>query len=114
MALPNTTPDSNVLPEVVVTGTSRSSSSDFLKGRMNLFDTRLYRKLTLFNETQSQEGEQIFYPHFDYGSYVTDYYESPTSIQQTLEETSEGDPAKKALEARKKYVEDFNKTNQNQ
>ena len=114
MALPNTTPDSNVLPEVVVTGTSRSSSSNFLKGRMNLFDTRLYRKLTLFNETQSQEGEQIFYPHFDYGSYVTDYYESPTSIQQTLEETSEGDPAKKALEARKKYVEDFNKTNQNQ
>jgi hypothetical protein len=112
MALPNTTPDSNVLPEVVVTGTSRSSSSEFLKGRMNLFDTRLYRKLSLFNESQSEkEAEQTFYPHFDYGSYVTDYYESTTSLQQTIEETDGNDPSKKALEARKKFVDDFNNKN---
>ena len=61
---------------------------DFIKGRMNLFDTRMYRKLNLYDEHMGDATlSQVFYPHFDYGSFVSDFYETETSVQRLIEET---------------------------
>jgi len=100
-------------------------NADWLNGRMTMFDTRLYRNLILFNE--NMEGDDandgignFFYPHFDYGSYVTDFYETPTSIQNMIEETKNSDQTadeKKVvdgLQARKTYIDKFIQNNQKQ
>ena len=57
------------------------------------FDTRLYRTLTVFknanHDKDSSSGGSygnIFYPHYDYGSYAADYYETTGSIKQTFDE----------------------------
>lgn len=82
-------------------------------GRMNLFDARLYRTLVLYNE--QIKHDQVFYPHFDYGSYVMDFHETPTSVERMIEETSETDQpkVKQGLKQRKEYIETFIKTNKN-
>ena len=83
------------------------------EGRMNLFDTRLYRTLVLYNE-QIKHG-QVFYPHFDYGSYVMDYHETETSVERMIEEIDEKEQpkVKKGLEKRKEYIQTFVKENEN-
>ena len=82
-------------------------------GRMNLFDARLYRTLVLYNE--QIKHDQVFYPHFDYGSYVMDFHETPTSVERMIEETSETDQpkVKQGLKQKKEYIETFIKTNEN-
>ena len=78
-------------------------------GRMNLFDTRLYRRLVMYNEQMKDDNESnnLFYPHFDYGSYVMDFHETPTSVQRMIEETNEiNQPkVKQGLEKRKEYID---------
>ena len=87
------------------------------EGRMNLFDTRLYRRLVMYNEQMKDDNESnnLFYPHFDYGSYVMDFHETPTSVQRMIEETNEiNQPkVKQGLQQRKDYIEKFIKTNEN-
>lgn len=87
------------------------------EGRMNLFDTRLYRRLVMYNEQMKDNNEfnQLFYPHFDYGSYVMDFHETPTSVERMIEETNEIDQpkVKQGLQQRKDYIEKFIKTNEN-
>lgn len=71
---------------------------------MPLFDTRLYRTLGIFSQsnqtfTIANAGNSInansdevknniitIYPHFDYRSYIGDFYESPESILAQIEE----------------------------
>ena len=87
------------------------------EGRMNLFDTRLYRRLVMYNEQMKEDNESnnLFYPHFDYGSYVMDFHETPTSVERMIEETNEIDQpkVKQGLQQRKDYIEKFIKTNEN-
>lgn len=87
------------------------------EGRMNLFDTRLYRRLVLYNEQMKDDNEfnKLFYPHFDYGSYVMDFHETPASVERMIEETNEIDQpkVKQGLQQRKDYIEKFIKTNEN-
>lgn len=88
---------------------------DFIKGRMNLFDTRMYRKLNLYDEHMGDATlSQVFYPHFDYGSFVSDFYETETSVQRLIEETDEKlqPKTKKALEEKKEYIKKFKKENE--
>ena len=79
------------------------------EGRMNLFDTRLYRNLVLYNEQMKDDHvfSQLFYPHFDYGSYVMDFHETTTSVERMIEETNETDQpkVKKKKKKRKEYIE---------
>lgn len=88
----------------------------FMKGkRMNLYDSRLLRRLVLYNNKEINEGKDMFYPHFDYGSYVTDYHETEVAIQRKIEiakETKQKD-VEKALEDRLKYIHDFNEKHVN-
>ena len=131
----NTTYEKSVqLPEVTVTSsgvsisdgldTLREARNEFSKGRMHQFDARLYRKLIMYNEDMMSKNasiyENTFYPHFDYGSYVTDFYEAPDDIQRKLEDikgssTTDPDQANviRKLEYRKQYIEDFINKNQN-
>ena len=106
----NTTYEKSMqLPEVTVTpsGVSisdgldrlREARNSFSQNRMHQFDARLYRKLIMYNEDMMSNGksvyENMFYPHFDYGSYVTDFYETPTDIQRKLEDIeASSDPDK--------------------
>ena len=87
------------------------------EGRMNLFDARLYRSLVLYNEQMKDDHvfSQVFYPHFDYGSYAMDFHETPTSVERMIEETNEKDQpkVKQGLIQRKEYIEQFIKTNEN-
>ena len=87
-----------------------TSQKQFLAGRMGYFDTRLYRKLILYNEKSldSEVFEQPFYPHFDYSSTVMDVYETPTSVQNMYEETPEGQADVKAkLLEKKESIQKF-------
>lgn len=91
---------------------------NFIKeGRMNLFDTRLYRKLILYNEQMQDDKvfSQVFYPHFDYGSYVMDFHETSTSVERMIEETDENEQpkVKQGLEKRKDFIDKFVKLNEN-
>lgn len=89
---------------------------DFINERMNFFDTRLYKKLVLFEggDLNTKEAfSQMFYPHFDYGSFVTDVYETPTSIQNMIEETSQQDVIE-GLQRKKQEIEGFITKNYNQ
>ena len=92
---------------------ARQGESFINEGRMNLFDTRLYRTLVLYNE-QIKHG-QVFYPHFDYGSYVMDFHETETSVERMIEEIDEKEQpkVKKGLEKRKEYIQTFVKENEN-
>lgn len=65
--------------------TDEISSEEFLNGRMQFFDNRIYRQLDCV-DVVGNHFVNIFYPHFDYGSYVTDLYETPTSVENTLNE----------------------------
>lgn len=88
---------------------------DFIKNGMNLFDTRMYRKLNLYDEHMGDATlSQVFYPHFDYGSFVSDFYETETSVQRLIEETDEKlqPKTKKALEEKKEYIKKFTKENE--
>lgn len=110
------------LDEVTVTAkaptvdVSRQQEKFINDGRMNLFDTRLYRMLTLYNEQMgSDKFSQVFYPHFDYGSYVMDFHETPTSVERIYEETNEKEQpkVKEGLKKRKDYIDNFVKQNEN-
>ena len=113
---------SNKLPEVVVTAQTNGGrgSENFGKGRMNMYDSRLLRRLEMNVQLESSKGDGngpkrdpfLYYPHFDYGSYVTDFHESPTSVQKTIEETTHQPNVKNGLKARKEYIEKFNKENE--
>ena len=87
------------------------------EGRMNLFDARLYRRLVLYNEQMKDDHvfSQLFYPHFDYGSYVMDFHETETSVERMIEEIDEKEQpkVKKGLEKRKEYIQTFVKENEN-
>lgn len=84
-------------------------SEKFLKEKMAFFDTRLYRTLAIYEGSNKKALLNTFYPHYDYGSYAMDYYETPTSIQNAIEASPGADPKdKEALEARKKAIEEFN------
>ena len=89
---------------------------DFIKNkRMNLFDTRLYRNLVMYNEQMNDNAlNNRFYPHFDYGSYVTDFHETETSVERMIEETDGKlqPKVKQGLEKRKEYIKDFVKRNE--
>ena len=92
---------------------ARQRESFINEGRMNLFDTRLYRTLVLYNE--QIKHDQVFYPHFDYGSYVMDFHETTTSVERMIEETNETEQpkVKQGLEKRKEYIDTFVKANEN-
>ena len=92
---------------------ARQRESFINEGRMNLFDTRLYRTLVLYNE--QIKHDQVFYPHFDYGSYVMDFHETETSVERMIEEIDEKEQpkVKKGLEKRKEYIQTFVKENEN-
>ena len=86
---------------------------------MTLFDTRLYRKLSTGNDSGGADG-QIFYPMFDYGSYVSDWHESAASLDLMIQETeagvADGDQKKEQISALKKQkegIQKFNKDNEN-
>ena len=87
---------------------------EFINERASFFDTRLYRNLRLLDSASdsSTHLHELFYPHFDYGSFVGDFYESPTADQRTREETDDPEQ-QKAYDERKKYVEDFITKNYN-
>lgn len=82
--------------------------------RMPFFDTRLYRALELYdNGRRSDNGNMIgvgqrFYPHIDYGSYVSDYYGTIGDVNRSIDECdgSESDEIA-ALKNKKKFLEDF-------
>ena len=83
---------------------------------LSTFDARLYRNLTLTNDGKQQSYDQYFYPHDEYSSYVTDLYETPTSIRNSLKEAEEGkvdqseiDDLKKRLEYVEKVFEEQRK-----
>ena len=96
---------------------ARQQESFINEGRMNLFDTRLYRNLVLYNEQMKDDHvfSQLFYPHFDYGSYVMDFHETETSVERMIEEIDEKEQpkVKKGLEKRKEYIQTFVKENEN-
>lgn len=82
------------------------------KDRMYLFDTRLYRSLNLYNYNENKA--EYFYPHIDYNSFVTDINESVAAIEHKIQEVKASNTPNKqkeeeALEARKKYIEEWNK-----
>ena len=85
---------------------------DFINDRTSFFDSRLYRQLGLFTSSENSQRNEIFYPHFDYGSFVTDDYETPTSVQQMIEEASD-ENQRQGLIKRKEYIEDFINKNYN-
>jgi len=96
---------------------SREQEKFINDGRMNLFDARLYRNLVLYNEhmKDNHDFSQLFYPHFDYGSYVMDFHETPTSVERMIEETNETEQpkVKQGLRQRKEFIEKFIKVNEN-
>ena len=112
-----------ILDDVIVTGNAPTidvarGQENFIKeGRMNLFDTRLYRKLILYNEQMQDDHvfSQDFYPHFDYGSYVMDFHETSTSVERMIEETDENEQpkVKEGLRKRKEFIDNFVKQNEN-
>lgn len=78
------------------------------------FDTRLYRTLSIFQKYESLDSSVIrstFYPHYDYGSYAADYYETPASVQRMIDELSGNDPStneqREILKKRKEFIQDF-------
>ena len=89
-----------------------NAGMDFINERTSFFDSRLYRQLGLFTSNDKTQRNEIFYPHFDYGSFVTDVYETPTSVQQMIEEATD-ENQKQGLIERKKYIEDFIDKNYN-
>lgn len=88
----------------VVSDASIQSRLDFLYGRMSLFDSRIYRRLDMTINNKSYEN--MFYPHFDYGSWVMDMHGTPTAIQNEIEESTNATQIN-ALKERKQYVEKF-------
>jgi hypothetical protein len=87
----------------VTSDASIQSRLNFLQGRMSLFDTRIYRRLDMTLGNKSYEN--MFYPHFDYGSWVMDFYPSPTAIQNNAEDASGAQ--KQTLLEYKEYVQGF-------
>lgn len=100
---------------------STVGNTDWLNGRMTMFDSRLYRNLVFFNDKMEDSIENFFYPHFDYGSYVTDFYETQESIENMIEETKNSveDSEQKnktiqALETRRDHIKSFVENKQKQ
>lgn len=89
---------------------AETTKLSILSGKMSLFDSRVYRKLSMFVGNEGYDNN--FYPHFDYSSYVADVYETPTSIQNIIEETEDPEQ-KKPLIAKKKFIDDFIKKHEN-
>ena len=78
------------------------------------FDTRLYRTLNILKKGDANNPfvRNTFYPHWDYGSYVSDYNETEASIDAMIKELDPNDEsAKKQIEMlnkRKEGIRDFN------
>ena len=81
----------------------------------SLFDTRLYRQLSIDGKLKELHGEyNAFYPFYDYTSYVYDWHTTPGSIDMQIaeaEKNTEDKEAVKGLQAKKKAVEEFAKAN---
>lgn len=81
----------------------------------SLFDTRLYRQLSIDGKLKELHGEyNAFYPFYDYTSYVYDWHTTPGALDMQIaeaEKNTEDKKAKAGLEAKKKAVEEFAKAN---
>lgn len=81
----------------------------------SLFDTRLYRQLSIDGKLKELHGEyNAFYPFYDYTSYVYDWHTTPGSLDMQIaeaEKNTEDKDAIKGLQAKKKAVEEFAKAN---
>ena len=77
----------------------------------SLFDTRLYRQLSIDGKLKELHGEyNAFYPFYDYTSYVYDWHTTPGSLDMQIaeaEKNTEDKDAIKGLQAKKKAVEEF-------
>ena len=82
--------------------TSEISSEEFLNGQMQFFDNRIYRQLDCV-DVVGTHFVNVFYPHFDYGSYVTDLYETPESVNSVLSEYADDAATRDASGNVKKY-----------
>ena len=69
------------------------------KEQLSMFDARLYRGLTLTSDGSHSSYDDYFYPHYDYTTYVTDLYESPTAIKNAIKEAEEGKVDQKEIDA---------------
>lgn len=90
--------------EVTATSAKVQSGREFLETYMPLYDTRIYRKLSIFDGKSTHSTE--LYPHHDYGSYVTDYYTTPGSIVRD-KESSNDKGQQKHFDNQKKGIEEF-------
>lgn len=81
----------------------------------SLFDTRLYRQLSIDGKLKELHGEyNAFYPFYDYTSYVYDWHTTPGSLDMQIaeaEKNTEDKEAIKGLQAKKEAVEEFAKAN---
>lgn len=81
----------------------------------SLFDTRLYRQLSIDGKLKELHGEyNAFYPFYDYTSYVYDWHTTPGSLDMQIaeaENNTEDKEAIKGLQAKKEAVEEFAKAN---
>ena len=81
----------------------------------SLFDTRLYRQLSIDGKLKELHGDyNAFYPFYDYTSYVYDWHTTPGALDMQIaeaEKNTEDKEAIKGLQAKKKAVEEFAKAN---
>ena len=77
----------------------------------SLFDTRLYRQLSIDGKLKELHGEyNAFYPFYDYTSYVYDWHTTPGSLDMQIAEAEKNEVDEKAvkgLQAKKEAVEAF-------
>lgn len=107
--------DNFLKKSLIETKVTRNSGN--WKDHMPFFDSRMYRIIEsdMFSFDASSLNTQYFYPHFNYGSYVTDYYESVGSIDKTLEELTEDKETettkkqKELLKKRREGIINYNK-----
>lgn len=68
---------------------NKSTFANAMKSAEGLpsFDSRLYRALSFSKKSSADlEYQEYFYPHYYYGSYSSDLYETPQSIQTKIKE----------------------------
>ena len=78
------------------------------KEKMPFFDARLYKTLLLYDNGKKENDYygNSFYPHIDYGSYISDFYGTIGDIDQKINDAE--DPAEIAqLQKIKEGREDF-------
>lgn len=88
---------------------AETTSNEFLKEHMPLFDSRVYRQLELYNDSGGNSLVNTFYPHYDYGSFASEFHETPESIQKILDEGGQDISAdeRRLLEERRDYIKKF-------